>query len=154
MIVVKRIDDRLVKPSLRGQYITQMSLPDGTRRPRRYSLSRADDGEDRQFTVKRVRGGGRPDGHVSTLLHDSVQVGDVLTPSVPFGALSLDDDTGSPMVFASAGIGITPMAGMLSHLARPNPSCRSAVRSSTTSRRCRALPSTFGTNRAPAADCW
>jgi len=29
----------------------------------------------------------------------------------------LDDYSGRPMVFASAGIGITPMAGMLSHLA-------------------------------------
>ncbi|MFI9803113.1 hypothetical protein ACIHEJ_01835 [Streptomyces sp. NPDC052301] len=58
-------------------------------------------------------------------MHDTVQVGDVLTPSVPFGALALDDCTGSPMVFAGTGTGITPMAGMLSHLARPDPSCRS-----------------------------
>lgn len=117
--VVKRIDDRLVKPSLPGQYITvQMPMPDGTHQPRQYSLSRADNGEYRQFTVKRVHGGGGPDGEVSTLLHDTVEVGDVLTLSVPFGALALDDYTGSPMVFVSAGIGITPMAGMLSHLAR------------------------------------
>jgi nitric oxide dioxygenase len=117
--VVKRIDDRLVKPSLPGQYITvQMPLPDGTHQPRQYSLSRADDGEYRQFTVKRVHGGGKPDGEVSTLLHDTVDVGDVLTLSVPFGALALDDYTGFPLVFASAGIGITPMAGMISHLVK------------------------------------
>ncbi|MFJ9584664.1 globin domain-containing protein [Streptomyces acidicola] len=117
--VIKRIDDRLVKPSLPGQYITvQMPLPDGTRQPRQYSLSRADNGEYRQFTVKRVHGGGNPDGVVSTLLHDTVDVGDVLTLSVPFGAVALDDYTGCPMVFISAGIGITPMAGMLSHLVK------------------------------------
>jgi len=116
--VVKRIDDHLVKPSLPGQYITvQVQLPDGTRQPRQYSLSRADQGESRQFTVKRVYGGGKPDGEVSTLLHTTVKVGDVLSISVPFGALVLDDYSGRPMVFASAGIGITPMAGMLSHLA-------------------------------------
>ena len=116
--VVKRIDDHLVKPSLPGQYITvQVRLPDGTRQPRQYSLSRADQGESRQFTVKRVYGGGKPDGEVSTLLHTTVKVGDVLSISVPFGALVLDDYSGRPMVFASAGIGITPMAGMLSHLA-------------------------------------
>jgi nitric oxide dioxygenase len=41
--VAKRIDDHLVKPSLSGQYITvQVQLPDGTRQPRQYSLSRAD----------------------------------------------------------------------------------------------------------------
>jgi nitric oxide dioxygenase len=36
--VVKRVDDRLAKPSLPGQYVTvQMPLPDGTRQPRQYS---------------------------------------------------------------------------------------------------------------------
>jgi nitric oxide dioxygenase len=115
--VVKRIDDRLVKPSLPGQYITvQMPVPDGTHQPRQYSLSRADNGQYRQFTIKRVHGGGNPDGEVSTLLHDAVDVGDLLTLSVPSGNVVLDDYTGRPMVFISAGIGITPMAGMLSHL--------------------------------------
>jgi nitric oxide dioxygenase len=114
--VLRRIDDRLVKTSLPGQYVTvQMRMPDGVHQPRQYSLTRADDGEHRQFTVKWVHGGGRPDGEVSTLLHDSVQVGDVLVMSLPSGDVILDD-YGAPVVFASAGIGITPMAGMLSHL--------------------------------------
>jgi nitric oxide dioxygenase len=118
-LVLKRTDDRLVKPSLPGQYVTvQMPLPDGTHQPRQYSLSRADNGEYRQFTTKRVHGGGSPDGEVSTLLHDTVSVGNLLTLSVPSGAVVLDDYAGCPMVFISAGIGITPMAGMLSHLAR------------------------------------
>ena len=117
--VVKRADDRLVKPSLPGQYITvQVPMADGTRQPRQYSLSRADDGQYRQFTVKRVHGGGKPDGEVSTLLHTTVKAGDVLTLSVPSGAVALDDCSGRPMVFATAGIGITPMAGMLSHLVK------------------------------------
>jgi nitric oxide dioxygenase len=116
--VVKRTDDLLVKAGLAGQYVTvQMTLPDGTRQPRQYSLSRADKGQIRQFTVKRVHGGGKPDGQCSTLLHDTVNVGDVLTMSIPFGAVTLDDAAGRPLVFASAGIGITQMAGMLSHLA-------------------------------------
>jgi nitric oxide dioxygenase len=114
--VVKRIDDRLVKTSLPGQYVTvQMPMPDGVRQPRQYSLTRADDGEHRQFSVKWVRGGDKPDGEVSTLLHQSITVGDVLTMSLPYGEVVLDD-SGHPVVFASAGIGITPMAGMLSHL--------------------------------------
>ena len=77
--VVKRIDDRLVKTSLPGQlrhrahaHVRRM------RQPRQYSLTRADDGEHRQFTVKRVHGGGQPDGEVSTLLHDAVERGDIL----------------------------------------------------------------------------
>jgi nitric oxide dioxygenase len=113
---VVRTDDRLVKTSLPGQYVTvQMPMPDGVRQPRQYSLTRADDGRHRQFSVKRVHGEGGPDGEVSTLLCTSVQVGDTLTLSLPFGDVVLDD-SGRPVVFVSAGIGITPMAGMLSHL--------------------------------------
>jgi nitric oxide dioxygenase len=113
---VKRIDDRLVKTSLPGQYVTvQMPVPDGIRQPRQYSLTRADDGEHRSFAVKRVQGDGKPSGEVSNLLHDSVDVGDTITMSLPFGDVVLDDSR--PAVFASAGIGVTPMAGMLSHLA-------------------------------------
>ena len=114
--VVHRVDDRLVKTSLPGQYVTvRMPMPDGLHQPRQYSLTRADDGEHRQFTVKRVRGGGGPDGEVSTLLHDQVGIGDVLTLSLPYGDVVLDD-AGRPVVFAGAGIGVAPMAGMLSHL--------------------------------------
>jgi nitric oxide dioxygenase len=114
---VRRVDDRLVKTSLPGQYVTvQVPLPDGVRQPRQYSLTRADDGQHRQFSVKRVRGGEAPDGEVSNHLCDEVRVGDRLTLSAPFGDVVLDD-SGRPVVFASAGIGITPMAGMLSNLA-------------------------------------
>jgi nitric oxide dioxygenase len=114
---VRRTDDRLVRTSLPGQYVTvQVPMPDGVRQPRQYSLTKADDGEHRQFSVKRVRGGGKPDGEVSNLLCDTVGVGDRLTMSLPFGDVVLDD-SGRPVVFASAGVGITPMAGMLSHLA-------------------------------------
>ena len=113
---VRRTDDRLVKTSLPGQYVTvQVPMPDGVRQPRQYSLTKADDGEHRQFSVKRVHGDGKPDGEVSNRLCDSVGVGDRLTLSAPFGDVVLDDSR--PVVFASAGIGVTPMAGMLSHLA-------------------------------------
>jgi nitric oxide dioxygenase len=112
---VRRIDDRLVKTSLPGQYVSvKVRMPDGVHQPRQYSLTAADDGEHRQFSVKRVRGNGKPDGEVSTHLCDTVQVGDVLTLSLPFGDVVLDD--WRPAVFASAGIGVAPMAGMLSHL--------------------------------------
>jgi nitric oxide dioxygenase len=113
---LKRTDDRLVRTSLPGQYVTvQVPMPDGVRQPRQYSLTRADDGEHRQFSVKRVAGNGKPAGEVSNLLVDTVDVGDTLTMSLPFGDVVLDD-SGRPVVFMSAGIGITPMAGMLSHL--------------------------------------
>ena len=70
--IVRRIDDRLVKTSLPGQYVTvKVLMPDGVHQPRQYSLTRADDGEHRQFSVKRVTSPGEPDGEVSTLLHDT-----------------------------------------------------------------------------------
>jgi nitric oxide dioxygenase len=113
---LKRIDDRLVRTSLPGQYVTvQVPTPDGIRQPRQYSLTAADDGEHRQFSVKRVTGSGKPAGEVSNLLYDTVDVGQRLTMSLPFGDVVLDD-SGRPVVFCSAGIGIAPMAGMLSHL--------------------------------------
>src|SRR3954469_23291450 len=90
-------------------------MPDGIHQVRQFSLVRADDGEHRYFAVKRVHGGGKPDGEVSNLLHDEIQPGDELTMSVPYGDVVLDD-SGRPVVFASAGIGVTPMAGMVSHL--------------------------------------
>ncbi|GIF03920.1 globin domain-containing protein [Actinoplanes siamensis] len=122
--VMRRIDDRPVKTSLPGQYVSvNLLMPDGVHQPRQYSLTRADDGEHRFFAVKRVRGGGKPDGEVSNLLHDKVGVGDELTISVPYGDVVLDD-SGRPVVFVSAGIGITPMAGMLSHLVAAGSSLR------------------------------
>ena len=112
---MRRTDDRLVRTSLPGQYVTvQVPMPDGVRQPRQYSLTRVDDGDHRQFSVKRVRGGEKPAGEVSNFLCDHVHVGDRLTMSLPFGDVVLDDSR--PVVMASAGIGITPMAGMLSHL--------------------------------------
>ncbi len=116
--VVERTDERDVKPSLPGQYVTiKMTMPDGVQQPRQYSLTRADDGQHRQFAVKRVHGLGTPDGEMSTLLHNEVRVGDEVVLSAPFGDVVLEY-TDRPLVLASAGIGITPMAGMLSHLVK------------------------------------
>jgi nitric oxide dioxygenase len=40
---VKRVDDRLVKTSLPGQYVTvNLVMPDGVHQPRQYSLTRAE----------------------------------------------------------------------------------------------------------------
>lgn len=116
--VVERVDEREVKPSLPGQYVTlKMQMPDGVHQPRQYSLTRADDGRHRVFAVKRIEEGATPAGEMSTLLHHTVQVGDEVTLSVPAGDVVLEY-TDRPVVLASAGIGITPMAGMLSHLVK------------------------------------
>ncbi|MFB9678959.1 globin domain-containing protein [Streptosporangium vulgare] len=100
-----------------GQYVSvAVTLPDGARQIRQYSLSCAPERDDWRITVKRVRGGDTPDGEVSNWLHANVRAGDVLTVSAPFGDLTLPTE-GPPLLLASAGIGATPILSMVEHLA-------------------------------------
>ncbi|KUO13176.1 globin domain-containing protein [Streptomyces sp. DSM 15324] len=117
---VRPADGGRVRGFRAGQYVSVgVALPDGARQTRQYSLSGAPDDSVRQFTVKRVRGeGAAPDGEVSNHLHARVRVGDVLDLSEPYGDLVLDGTDGTPLLLASAGIGVTPMVAMLADLAR------------------------------------
>ncbi|GAA2554917.1 FAD-binding oxidoreductase [Winogradskya consettensis] len=100
-----------------GQYVT-VAVADQLRQ---YSLSQAPAAGTLRITVRRVRGtGGRPDGVVSGHLHDRVRVGERLRLSQPYGDLVLNDGP-SPIVLISAGVGITPMAAILDHVARTQP---------------------------------
>ncbi|SEC59072.1 nitric oxide dioxygenase [Streptomyces sp. 2131.1] len=100
-----------------GQYVSvQVELPDGARQIRQYSLSSAPGSALRSLTVKRVHGGGAPDGEVSRHLHAHVGAGDRLRVSAPYGDLVLASDE-APLLLASAGIGCTPILSMLEHLA-------------------------------------
>ncbi|MFF5205722.1 globin domain-containing protein [Streptosporangium sp. NPDC000396] len=100
-----------------GQYISvAVTLPDGARQIRQYSLSCAPGHDEWRITVKRVRGGATPEGEVSNWLHANIEVGDTLTVSAPFGDLTLPEGD-TPLLLASAGIGITPMLSMIGHLA-------------------------------------
>jgi len=102
---VRPADGGQLPPARPGQFVSvQVGLPDGARQIRQYSLSGVG-----QFTVKRA-------GEVSGHLHDHIRTGDTLRVSAPFGDVTLDDGDG-PLLLASAGIGCTPMTGMLAHLA-------------------------------------
>ncbi|MBP2708548.1 hemin transporter [Microbispora sp. RL4-1S] len=99
-----------------GQYVSvQVTLPDGARQIRQYSLSLAPERGDWRITVKRVRGDAAPDGEVSNWLCENVRAGDVLRVSAPFGDLTLPPGDG-PLLLASAGIGATPILSMIDHL--------------------------------------
>ncbi|MEV7077279.1 globin domain-containing protein [Streptomyces sp. NPDC093516] len=101
-----------------GQYVSvRVALPDGARQIRQYSLSGAPGADLRQISVKRVHGDGAPDGEVSHHLHARVREGDVLELSEAFGDLVLDAGPDTPLLLASAGIGVTPITAMLAHLA-------------------------------------
>ncbi|MFI1987769.1 globin domain-containing protein [Actinoplanes sp. NPDC020271] len=105
-----------------GQYVTvAVDLPDGSRQLRQYSLSQAPGSGTLRITVRRVRGrAGAPDGLISSFLHDRVEAGDKLRLSQPYGDLVLQPGN-TPLLLVSAGVGITPMAAVLEHVARTAP---------------------------------
>ncbi|MFE0515580.1 globin domain-containing protein [Streptomyces sp. NPDC058964] len=111
-------DGGAVRDFRAGQYVSvRVALPDGARQIRQYSLSGTPGTSVRQISVKRVPGGPTPEGEVSNHLHARVATGDVVELSAPYGDLVLDDAPGTPLLLASAGIGVTPMVAMLAQLA-------------------------------------
>ena len=102
-----------------GQYVSVgVTLPDGARQLRQYSLVNAD-GDALTFAVK-------PAGEVSRWIQANLRVGDLLDVTVPFGDLPTPE-RGVPLVLISAGIGVTPMIGLLEYLAAEQPDTRVQV---------------------------
>lgn len=92
-----------------GQYVSVgVTLPDGARQLRQYSLVNASGSSELTFAVK-------PAGEVSGWIRDNLRVGDLIDITVPFGDLPAPQP-GAPLVLISAGIGITPMLGILEAL--------------------------------------
>ena len=97
-----------------GQHIPlEIARPDGGDPLRRtYSLSNRPGEDTIRITVKREAA---PAGG-SALLHDAVDVDDVVRMRNPGGSFVLDQDSRRPVVLLSAGVGLTPMIAMLDHL--------------------------------------
>ncbi|MBQ8172413.1 MAG: NO-inducible flavohemoprotein [Mailhella sp.] len=89
----------------------------GLSQPRQYTLSSSEGGRELRISVKRECPADAPKGAMSNHLHDNLQTGDVIEVSAPLGDFVLREGN-SPVVFLSAGIGITPMIAMLGALAR------------------------------------
>ena len=97
--------------ALPGQYTSiGVRLPDGARQLRQYSLVDVDK------ETGCIRIAVQRDGEVSSFLMDSLSDGDRVDATLPAGDLVLDDSN-TPVVLVSQGIGPTPMVGMLSALA-------------------------------------
>ena len=121
---VLRTADRSPLPTARpGQYVSvQVALPDGARQIRQYSLTRSSEPNEWGISVKAVPmshtddGTIVPAGEVPNFLHHNLFEGDEIRASAPFGDLVVEDSD-QPLVLISAGIGATPIIGILHYLA-------------------------------------
>ena len=96
-----------------GQYLTVRLRPDERRGSvlRNYSLAGSPDAGYYRIAVKR-----EPEGAASGYLHTRLTIGDLLDIAAPRGTFILDQ-TDSPVLLLSAGIGATPVLAMLHALA-------------------------------------
>lgn len=114
---------------LPGQYVSVgVTLPDGARQLRQYSLVSVSGTDRLTFVVKPVEASGEaPAGEVSNWIRDNLCIGDLLDVTLPFGDLHPAEQIGQPFVLVSAGVGITPMIGILEALAAEHPDTRVQV---------------------------
>lgn len=109
-----------------GQYITVKTDPKDSDHLalRHYSLCSTNTDKGIQFAVRRDN---RNEHHglVSNHLHDSLEVGDTVLLSAPAGDFALNQDLVKqneiPIVFISAGVGVTPILSMLEAQVAANP---------------------------------
>jgi MOSC domain-containing protein YiiM len=105
-------DGLSLPPALPGQFLVLRlrTGPDGPVLLRNYSLSGTTGAGNYRVSVKR-----ETNGAASSWLHNHVQEGDIVDVSAPRGGFTLASGD-APVVFLSAGIGITPVLAMLHSL--------------------------------------
>ena len=101
-----------------GQYITiRVKTPDGSTTMRNYSLSDKPGTDYFRISVKKEESHLEeiPQGYVSNLLHNELDVGSTIEVGPPCGEffLNIDQDSKKPIVLISGGVGITPIFSML-----------------------------------------
>jgi ferredoxin-NADP reductase len=117
------VDGQPLSPFAPGQYLT-FRLPghEGSAAVVRcYSLSDRPRQDYYRATIKRIAPPAEkpaaPPGRGSSFLHDRVQVGDILDVRAPAGTFLIDPLAEEPIVLIGAGIGVTPLMGMLESIA-------------------------------------
>jgi len=116
--LVLAAEDQALPAFKAGQYVSvAVTLADGSRQIRQYSLSDAEQKNTYRISVKREAGDTQaPQGTVSNWLHQYANVGGQVLISHPYGEFTPDLQANTPLVMISAGVGITPMLSMLKTL--------------------------------------
>jgi ferredoxin-NADP reductase len=96
-----------------GQYVGVGIDVDGVRYRRSYSLTSPEDADHLTITVQEV-----PDGVVSTRLVRDLPIGTIVELEQATGDFTLPAEASGPLLFVTAGSGITPVMGMLRSLDR------------------------------------
>lgn len=106
-------DDIVASTAKAGQFVSvRMPMTDGLRQVRQYTLSGDVENTARRTVTVKLD----VDGEFTPVMHNSLKVGDIVELSNPYGDLTIDE-SGAPLVIATAGIGCTPSAAALSTLA-------------------------------------
>lgn len=111
-------DGGKISSFLPGQYISvKLSIPgEEYTHIRQYSLSDSPEKSYYRISVKKEEGNSeKPDGKVSSYLHNNINEGDLIEISAPAGDFVLEN-ADKPVVLLSGGVGITPMHSMSRHL--------------------------------------
>ncbi|MFS0786509.1 globin domain-containing protein [Shouchella sp. 1P09AA] len=106
---------------LPGQYVSVKVHVNGYDHIRQYSLSNENDQRAYRISVKREQPADGPNGIVSQYMHHHVNVGDALYVSAPAGTVRYHQEIETPLVFISAGSGVTPMISMLKSVTTDQP---------------------------------
>ncbi len=125
-IYLKNSDHTTIKKHSAGQYFTfripfldnKLTLGAGNETNtnikyavRSYTITSANEKNEYRVSIKKEK-----EGQVSSALHESLKVGDILEARGPRGSFVLQPTMGKPTVLIAAGIGITPILSMLNAL--------------------------------------
>jgi nitric oxide dioxygenase len=108
--LLEPVDQKAVMAHQAGQYLGLHLNVKGDEVRRNYSISSAADGKSYRISVKK-----EANGVVSNHMHDDVHIGSHLHVYPPSGEFTLKkaSDHAKPLVFLTAGVGITPAMAML-----------------------------------------
>ncbi|MFC5757841.1 NO-inducible flavohemoprotein [Rhizobium sp. GCM10022189] len=116
--ILRPVDGGRVLRHRPGQYLTfRLTLADGQKVKRNYSISCGPNNELYRISVKREEKGQGG----SLYLHDSAKIGTILEVTPPAGDFYLPEEPQRSVVLLSGGVGLTPMVSMLEAITKEYP---------------------------------